>query len=457
MNILGQFFPPYFSLHYLGAMMTPIGETLEMAAGGIFIAILAGLMAGTWAGAGLPGGRIIYRLLAAFRSIPDLTMAIFCVVMVGIGPAAGTLALAIFYSAAMGKIFADLFLAAPKEPVDALRATGAARLSVAMFGLLPLRSKDVLSYGFYEFESALRASVIVGAVGGGGIGTELVGTLNALDYRRTTTLILLLIVLVALVDQAAGLLKRRPLAVMVLLPIGAAAFWMNRPAMLAMSHAFGTFARMLPPELPSDAIGQLPRLFGETLEIALGGTLIGMTAAVPLGLLAARNLAPAWISLPVRRFLEALRAIPEVVWGLVLVTTIGIGPKAGVLALAFHATGALGRLYAESFENIPAAPVRALEATGAPRVAVAAMGFLPLALGPLAVHTLFRFEWNVRAATIVGVIGAGGIGQALYNAQQLFFYRQMMAYVLLTWMLVTIVDLASGTLRRRMKVMEVFA
>jgi phosphonate transport system permease protein len=455
--MLRQFFPPYFSLHYFKAMTTPIAETLEMAAGGIFVAILVGLIAGIWAGAGLPGGRWVYRLLSAVRSIPDLTMAIFCVVVVGIGPAAGTLALAVFYSAAIGKIFTDLFRAAAQEPVDALRATGAGKLAVAFYGLLPLRSKDVLSYGFYEFESAVRASVIVGAVGGGGIGTELVGTLNALDYRRASTLILLLIVLVAAIDQFATVLKRRPMSVAFLLPLAGAAFWLNRPAMVALAHAASTFGRMLPPELPGDAVMQLPRLFLETLEIALGGTLIGMVAAVPLGLLAARNLSPWWISLPIRRFLEALRAIPEVVWGLVLVTTIGIGPRAGILALAFHATGALGRLYAESFENVPVAPVRALQATGAPRLAVAAMGFLPLAVAPLAVHTLFRLEWNVRAATIVGVIGAGGIGQALFNAQQLFFYRQMMAYVLLTWMLVAAVDYASGVLRRRMRVMEVFA
>jgi phosphonate transport system permease protein len=173
--MLRQFFPPYFSLHYLGALGTPIAETLEMAAGGIFIAILVGLLAGIWVGAALPGGRWVYRALSAVRSIPDLTMAIFCVVLVGIGPAAGTLALAVFYSAAIGKIFADLFVSAAKEPVEALRAVGAVRLAVAFYGLLPLRSKDVLSYGFYEFESAVRASVIVGAVGGGGIGTELVG------------------------------------------------------------------------------------------------------------------------------------------------------------------------------------------------------------------------------------------------------------------------------------------
>src|SRR5580658_6247775 len=233
-RLLAQFFPPYWSLGYLKALVTPISQTIEMAAGGIFAALIAGMLTGIWAGAGFPFGRWIYRLLSAFRSIPDLTLAIFCVVVVGIGPAAGMLALAIFYSAAIGKIFADLFLSADRNPVDALRATGATRLSVALFGLLPLRMQDILSYGFYEFESAVRASVIVGAVGGGGIGTELVGTINAVDYPRTTTLLILLIVLIAGIDKAAHILKTKPAALVFLLPLGCLAFWLNRPAMIAI-------------------------------------------------------------------------------------------------------------------------------------------------------------------------------------------------------------------------------
>ena len=112
-----------------------------------------------------------------------------------------------------------------------------------------------------------------------------------------------------------------------------------------------------------------------------------------------------------------------------LVSAIGTGPEAGVIALALHGTGSLGRLYAESFENIRTDPVHSIAATGARPLAIAGFAYLPLAVAPLAVHTLFRLEWNVRAATIVGVIGAGGIGQALYNAQQLFFYQQMAAYI----------------------------
>jgi len=455
-HFIPQFFPPYFSFHYLNALLVPLSQTVEMAAGAMIVALIAGMLTGIWVGAGLPGGRLIYTLLASCRSIPDLTLAIFCVVVVGIGPAAGMLALAIFYSSAVGKIFADLFRSADPEPLEALRATGAGRLSVALFGHLPLRLKDILSYGSYEFESAVRASVIVGAVGGGGLGTEIVGTINAFDYRRATTLILLLILLIAVIDKFAHLLKQKAVILWFVLPLAALACWHNRPAMLAASHAVSTFATMFPPQLSGQAIRQLPKLLLETLEIALGGTFFAMLAALPLGLCAARNLSPAFLSVPARRFLEALRAVPEIIWGLLLVTAIGVGPQAGVFALALHATGALGRLYAESFENIPVEPVHAIAATGAPPLSVATFAFLPLALAPLAVHTLFRLEWNVRAATIVGVIGAGGIGGALFNAQQLFFYKQMMAYIVFTWLLVLTVDSSSAYLRRKMKLMEVY-
>jgi phosphonate transport system permease protein len=457
MHWLGQFFPPELSLHYLKAVLVPLEETLAMAAGGILIAVILGMISGIWVGAGLPGNRAVYSFLAGVRSFPDLTLAILCVVVIGIGPAAGMIAIAIFYGAAIGKIFSDLFRSADPGPTYALRATGASRLAVAFFGLLPLRSKDVLSYGTYEFESALRCSVIVGAVGGGGIGTELVGTINALDFHRATTIILLLIALIAVIDACARWIKLKPALLLLVFPLAALAFWQDRPTMLAFMHSVSTFAGMLPPNLPHEAVLKLPKLLLETAEIAVGGTFFAMLGALPLGLAAARNFVPLWISLPVRRLLEALRAVPEVVWGLVLVGAIGTGPEAGIIALALHGTGSLGRLYAESFENIRAEPIRSIAATGARPLAIAGFGFLPLAIATLSVHTLFRLEWNVRAATIVGVIGAGGIGQALYNAQQLFFYQQMMAYILITGVIVGLVDFASSRFRQNMGLMERYA
>jgi phosphonate transport system permease protein len=136
------------------------------------------------------------------------------------------------------------------------------------------------------------------------------------------------------------------------------------------------------------------------------------------------------------------------VGGLILITVAGVGPVAGAVALGIHSTGCLARLFAETLENVPPAPPRALAGIGARRLAVAAYAVLPLSIQPLAVHALFRLEWNLRMATVMGLIGAGGIGQALYDAQQLFFYRQMMAYIVITWLLVALTAQASTWLQR---------
>src|SRR5690242_19391538 len=448
--MLAGFFPPDLSPSYLAALTVPLAQTISMAAGGMLIACIVGLPLAIFVGAQMRGATLVYGLLSGLRAIPDLTLAILCVVVVGIGPAAGMLALAIFYSAMVGKVFADLFLAADWRPLEALRTTGATRLLVALYGMLPLTVTNLVTMGCYSFECAVRAAVIVGAVGGGGIGAELVGTISAFDYHRATTLIILLIVLVSGLDSLSWLLRRHPRSILLLIPFGVAALWSYRPEVAALRHAASTIGGMFPPALPLSAIATLPRLFLETMFIAVGGTALAAVLAIPLALVSARNLVTAPVAAAVRVLLETLRAVPEVVWGLVLVTLVGVGPLAGVFALGLHSAGVLGKLYAEACENVRRAPVQALEATGAPRLAVACYAILPLASGPMAIHTLFRLEWNLRAASVVGMIGAGGIGQALYNAQQLFFYDQMMAYVLITWAIVMLADASSEWTRRRL-------
>ena len=455
LEILRQFFPPDLSLPYLHALLKePVLQTLEMAAGAMFFSTSAGLLAGLYVGARLPGARLVYGCLASVRAIPDLTMAILFVMLFGIGSSAGMLALATFYAAAMGKIFADLFVSANPEPVEAMYSTGASRMMVALYALLPLRLKDLLTYGSYEFESKMRACVIVGAVGAGGLGAELVGSINLLDYRRTTTIIILLVLLIAIIDRLAWVVRKYPVLLVPAALVGIISAWINRPQMFAFSHTVATVQRMLPPNLPARAIHDLPILIAQTLFIAVAGTLLAVVLAVPLGLAAARNLAPAWIYAPTRRMLELLRAIPDLVWGLLLVTTAVVGPLAGALAIGLHSAGVFGKLYSESIENVQPEPVLALASTGGPRLAIAGFGLMPLAFPPMLVHTLFRFEWNLRAATIVGMIGAGGIGQALFNSQQLMFYDQTLAYVIITWCMVMLVDLANERLRHRLKAAE---
>jgi phosphonate transport system permease protein len=264
----------------------------------------------------------------------------------------------------------------------------------------------------------------------------------------------MLVALIAVFDLGAFAVRKYPQLLLLFLAGGLYSAWDCRPQMFAWSHTLDVLRRMWPPKLSIDQVHALPRLVGETLAIAFGGTALAVLLAIPLGAAGARNLAPVWMHFPVRRLLEGLRAIPEVIWGLLLVTMAGIGPKSGILALALHSTGVFGKLYAESIENVQWEPVMALAATGGPRLAIAGFGLMPLAFPPMAIHTLFRFEWNIRAATIVGMIGAGGIGGALFNAQQQFFYDQMLAYLLITWVLVIMADWANGQVRKRWKVTE---
>jgi phosphonate transport system permease protein len=448
-RLIAAFFPPDLAPHYLLALIPSAVDSVGMAAAAMVIAFAVSLPLGLAAGTAMPGARFIQSILVALRAIPDLTLAIFCVVLVGIGPGAGTLALTIFYTAAVAKMFGDLFGTARRQPLEALWSAGASRFQVALFGLLPMKLSDLLTYGSYEFESAVRASVVVGAVGGGGLGSELVGTLNALDFRRAATLIIILVLVVIGIDRLTVFVRKRPRWLLALLPFALAAAWEYGPRVISVGHALHTFAGMFPPEMTAKSWHRLPQLLLETVGMAVGGTLFAAIGALPLGLASARNIAPAFIAVPVRRFLETTRSVPEVVWGLILVAVAGVGPFAGALALGLHSLGCLGRLYAESLENVPVAPVEAIAVTGASRFQTAYVAVFPLALGPISVHSLFRLEWNVRMATVMGMIGAGGIGQALYDAQQLFFYQQMIAWILITWILVAGFDWLSGATQRR--------
>ena len=452
--LLASFFPPVLTPAYLWALGGPVLETLGLTFGAMLVAFTLSLPLGVAAGLRLPGSRALLATLAAVRAIPDLTLAILCVILFGVGPGAGLVALAIYYTAAVAKMFADILRTTPREPLEALAATGANRLQVALFGLLPLKRADLLTYGAFEFESALRASVVIGAVGGGGIGAELVGSLAAFDFPHVTTQILVLVLLVAGLDRAAEALKRRPRWLLALIPLGLVGGYVYAPRLFALGHAVQVARDMIPPTLTAQGWAELPLRLWETVWMAMAGTAGAIGAGLVLGAASARTLAPDWLSLPVRRLMELMRTIPEVVWGLVLIAIAGVGPAAGAWALGLHSTGSLSRLFADSLDNAPREPQLAIASTGASAVAVGAYATLPLALGPIAAHALFRFEWNLRMATVLGLIGAGGVGQALYNAQQLFFYSQMLAYVIVTWLLVAGVDVASDRLRRRFKLSQ---
>ena len=186
-----------------------------------------------------------------------------------------------------------------------------------------------------------------------------------------------------------------------------------------------------------------------TVHIALWGTALAIVAAVPLGLLSAHNVAPPWIHQPVRRVMDLCRAINEMVFAMLFIVAVGLGPFAGVLALFVHTTGTLAKLFSEAVEAIDERPVEGIRAMGAHKLAEVVYGIFPQVLPLWLSYSLYRFESNVRSASVVGMVGAGGIGVVLYEVIRSFQYAQTCAVLLMLAITVTIIDMFSAWLRKR--------
>ena len=187
----------------------------------------------------------------------------------------------------------------------------------------------------------------------------------------------------------------------------------------------------------------------ETLAMSLCGTLLAILLALPLGTLAARDLGPRWLVEPVRLLLNLLRSIPGLVWGVLFVAAVGFGPLPGVLALACHSTGMLGKFYAEILEHVDRAPGDALRSQGVSLLGVLRFSIWPQILPRALDATLYRWEHNVRAATTLGVVGAGGLGLEIVTAFHLFEYREALALILLLLLLVSLISALGAWLRAR--------
>jgi phosphonate transport system permease protein len=192
------------------------------------------------------------------------------------------------------------------------------------------------------------------------------------------------------------------------------------------------------------------RKMWETIQMALWGTSLAILIAIPLGLLGARNIAPAWIQQPVRRVLDLVRSIPDLVVALIFITAVGLGPFAGVMALMFNTGGVLAKLFAEAVESIDKGPVEGVRATGAVNLQEIAWGVIPQ-VAPLWVgYALYRFESNSRSATVLGLIGAGGVGQVLIDSTNSFAYDQTGCIGLVIVVAVSGIDLLSQAIRTRL-------
>jgi phosphonate transport system permease protein len=185
-----------------------------------------------------------------------------------------------------------------------------------------------------------------------------------------------------------------------------------------------------------------------TLQIALWGTALAVLTAVPMALLASANIVPWWIYQPMRRLMDGCRAINEMVFAMLFVVAVGLGPFAGVLSLWVHTTGVLAKLFAEAVEAIDPQPVEGIRSTGASALHEIVYGVIPQVIPLWISYALYRFESNVRSASVVGMVGAGGIGVVLWEIIRGFKYAETCAVMLIIVAAVSVIDLMSARIRK---------
>lgn len=210
----------------------------------------------------------------------------------------------------------------------------------------------------------------------------------------------------------------------------------------------GLLSQFIPPDLAFGRQHVLGAIL-DSLAIAWVGTLIGAMLSLPLGLLAARNLFPR-LGVPVKSLLAAIRAFPEILLAIYFVPVVGLGPFAGALAVGLHSIGMLGKLTADIVESTDLRPVEAVRAAGGSGTAVLRFAVLPQVLSEIVALWLFRFEINVRASAVLGVVGAGGIGGLMMNSLRYRQFASTGAVILATVAVVLVVDSLSGAIRQRL-------
>jgi phosphonate transport system permease protein len=473
--------------------------TLAYAVSGMSLAIIYAFIIGTLASGTLTSGRtsriiskVFFRGILGFtRSIHELIWAWLFVAAVGFSPFAAIFALAIPYGGILGRIFADMLNDVPAEPIKALKSAGASRLQLLIYGYLPLVWADMISYTMYRFECSIRSSAIMSFVGLGGLGYEIQLSLADLKYNQVWTYIYFLILLVVIVDLWSNVVrntltdrKRRKgihsgwysALFTLLLIVSTWGFIINFDhASLVdlfsdknIEYGKRFFNGLIgvhdkhPAFFDAGSWSDALKLTIETLEMSIMAIGFATIAAFLTVIPAARNMANGhlssskkwynWILFGIVRLIYIFsRAVPELVWAMIIIFLFKPGLLPGAIALALHNFGILGKLWAEVIEDMDPRPIRNLASAGATKIQIYFYGILPTVLPRFLTYILYRWEVIMRTTIVVGFVGAGGLGMEFKLAMSYFQYTQITLLLICYMILVVIADFASESTRKAAK------
>lgn len=498
-NLLERMWPP--KVNEVGHLWQAVQETFFMAFLGTVLAVALAVPVGFLAARNvmpIAAVRAVARgLIVATRAVPDLVLALIFLRVWSIGPLAGVVALGVHSVGMLGKLFADAIEQIDPKPREGVAATGAGRLQELVAGVVPQIIPAFIAAALYRLDINFRSATILGLVGAGGMGHYINEYKGSLRYPELLGLTLLVILLVIAMEAASAAVRS-----VILGQRNTRTSWLrraNRPtsaaplqsspaerrltppwttdrvamylfggvcvALLALSSvstdiSFGKFVDGLPrlPRVlwrfvPKNFDWWLPRFWGdfrETVQIGFAATLLALVFAFPTGFLAARNVAPArWVYAASRGIVLLLRALPDLVVAVIFVAALGLGPKPGVLALSIGIYAFASKLFADAIEEVADGPRDGIRATGATRIQESFSSVLSQAMPSLVGNTLYMLDVSIRSSTVLGIVGAGGIGFPLIQANKSLRFEQVGGIVLVTFCIVYAIELIANFVRKR--------
>ncbi len=447
-------------------------ETVSMGFWGTMLGILFSLPLGFLAARNTAKNGFLYHLsrglVTLLRSVPDVIYAFFFVIAFGLGPQAGVAALTMASIGLLGKFYSEAVESIDEKPVEALAATGCRGISVIRHAVVPQVLPLFIGYNLYMLDHNIRVALALGVVGAGGLGVELFYQMRAFHYQKASAILVIILVMITIIDRASSHLRyriikggfwspgTRILDVVLLVVIGLLILSSVYSVPVDLKELVAGVPRiwrfltgMVPPDFSRLTV--YLKLMLETVAMGISGTFLAIVLGGPLGVLTARNVSHNVIIKNLAKELtNFLRAMPELVFALIFVVAVGLGPFAGVLALGLNTAGFLGKFYAEAIENVDPKAVEAVQASGAGLLQRISHSIFPQVLPLFNSYNLYILDRNIRYSTIMGLVGAGGIGFELVMTSRMFEYRQMAAMLLIILATVMLVDWLSAYLRKKL-------
>lgn len=428
----------------------------------------------------IPGGNVIYyvtrTILNIVRAVDTVVWGLIIIVWVGLGSFAGVIALTVHSIAALGKLYSEEIEHIDSGPVEAIEASGGNFFQVIRYAVIPQIIPSFLSYTLLRWDINMRSATVIGFVAGGGIGFFVLETIRQGGYQQYAAALWAVAVVIIIVDYISGkwrfnILKDQPaekahpslwkrVSKYFYIFLGIVAFiycWdITRIDLNSLFHPGPTFGRLLKDfvsiDLSAGVVNSVLKELIVTIMQALMATTLGGILAIPFSFLAAKNLTgknwySSWIFYITRGLFNIFRSIEALLYVAIFVFWVGIGPFAGMLALAITTFALLGKLFSEAIENIDSGPIEAVNATGANKLQMIGYAIVPQIIPPFLSYLIYQWDINIRMATIIGFAGGGGIGLMLSTYFGSLQYHKAGTVILAIVIIVAAMDFASAKIR----------